>query len=55
MDVTIRVFEPRDAVAVSALIAETMRVTNSRDYSMEILEPLIEYFSPEKLRLLARE
>ncbi len=51
----IREFEPKDAVAVSNVIRETMRVTNSEDYSMEILAPLVEYYSPEKVLILAKE
>lgn len=51
----IRKFEPNDAEAVSNVIRETMRVTNGMDYSMTILKPLIEYFSPEKVLLLAHE
>ncbi len=43
----IRRFEPNDAVQVSALIAETMRVSNSKDYSTEILEKTIARLTPE--------
>ena len=48
-------FEPKDAAAVSFVIRQTMRVSNSSDYSLERLMPLIEYFSPEKVLLLNRE
>ncbi len=51
----IRPFEPRDADAVSALIGRTMRESNGRDYPLDRLQPLIDYFSPEKLRRLAQE
>lgn len=51
----IRKFETKDAEAVSELIERAMRVVNSRDYSMEVLEPLIEYFSPEKIISLNKE
>lgn len=51
----IRNFKPEDADAVSFVIRQTMRVSNSSDYSLEILEPLIEYFSPEKVLLLNQE
>lgn len=51
----IRNFESKDAEAVSFVIRQTMRVSNSSDYSLERLEPLIEYFSPEKVLLLNRE
>jgi GNAT superfamily N-acetyltransferase len=53
--IVIRTFEPRDAEAVSALIRRTMRESNSRDYPLERLQPLIDYFSPEKLRRLGQE
>jgi GNAT superfamily N-acetyltransferase len=55
MNVRVREFEPRDAADVSDVIRTTMRVTNSADYPPEILEPLIEYFSPEKVLQLAGE
>lgn len=55
MNVTIRKFQPKDARAVSDVIRQTMRESNSADYSMKILEPLIEYFSPEKVLLLSKE
>lgn len=55
MKVLIREFEPKDATAVSDVIRQTMRVTNSKDYSLEILAPLIEYFSPEKVLALGKE
>ena len=32
-----------------------MRISNSADYRMERLQPLIEYFSPEKVDALAEE
>ena len=51
----IRNFEPKDAEAVSFVVRQTMRVSNANDYSLELLEPLIEYFSPEKMLLLNRE
>ncbi|MGI8843771.1 MAG: GNAT family N-acetyltransferase [Gemmatimonadaceae bacterium] len=55
LKIAIRPFEPEDAGAVSALIAVTMRESNARDYPPERLEALIAYFTPEKLRTLARE
>ncbi len=51
----IRSFEPSDAKAISALIGYTMRISNSADYPLERLQPLIDYFSPEKLCRLNRE
>ena len=53
--VEIREFEPGDAETVSSLIRHTMRVSNSGDYPLERLQPLIDYFSPEKVLLLSRE
>ena len=53
--VLIRQFEPKDAEAVSFLVRETLKESNSADYSFDILQPLIEYFSPENLLRLSRE
>jgi GNAT superfamily N-acetyltransferase len=53
--VVIRIFEPADAEAVSALIRRTMRESNSRDYQLARLQPLIDYFSPEKVQRLSQE
>ena len=53
--IKIRNFEPQDAGAVSAVIREAMRLSNSKDYSFDILKPLIEYFSPEKVIQLSKE
>jgi len=53
--IVIRAFEPGDADAVSALIRRTMRESNSRDYALDLLQPLIDYFSPEKVRRLGQE
>src|SRR5687768_6448201 len=53
--ITIRTFEPADATAVSQLIRRTMRESNSRDYPLDRLQPLIDYFSPEKVRRLGQE
>ncbi|NJR31527.1 MAG: hypothetical protein HC778_00005, partial [Chamaesiphon sp. CSU_1_12] len=52
---TIRNFEPKDAPAVSALVRYTMQVSNSSDYPLVRLLPLIDYFSPEKVLQLSRE
>ena len=43
--IRIRRFEERDAQTVSALISETLRISNSRDYPPELLRGL----PPEKL------
>jgi GNAT superfamily N-acetyltransferase len=53
--IVIRTFEPGDSEAVSALIRRTMRESNSRDYPLDRLQPLIDYFSPEKVRRLGQE
>ena len=54
-ELLVRPFEPSDAASVSALIALTMRESNARDYPADRLEALVAYFTPEKLRALARE
>jgi len=46
---TIRLFETKDAAEVSALIAKTLRVTNSKDYSEEYIENDIRVLTPEFL------
>ena len=51
----IRAYESADANAVSQLIRTTMRISNSADYPMDRLQPLIDYFSPEKVDQLSRE
>jgi GNAT superfamily N-acetyltransferase len=53
--IVIRRFEPRDAAAVSTLIQRTMSESNSHDYPLDRLQPLIDYFSPEKVRQLGQE
>lgn len=53
--VTIREFAPPDAAAVSALIRYTMQVSNSGDYPLVRLQPLIDYFSPAKVLQLSEE
>lgn len=53
--VLIREFEPKDAEAVSFVIRQTMKTSNSEDYSPDILQPLIDYFSPEKILQLNGE
>jgi GNAT superfamily N-acetyltransferase len=51
----IRQIEERDLQRVSALIQNTILISNSLDYELEIVENLIKAFSPDQLRLLARE
>jgi GNAT superfamily N-acetyltransferase len=53
--VEIRRFEARDATSVSALIRHTMATSNVQDYALERLQPLMDYFSPEKLLRLSEE
>jgi GNAT superfamily N-acetyltransferase len=53
--VRIRPYESPDARAVSELIRRTMRISNAADYPLDRLEPLIDYFSPEKVDALGRE
>ncbi|MFZ1753584.1 MAG: GNAT family N-acetyltransferase [Caldilineaceae bacterium] len=50
----IRLYRSADAEAVSAIIRETMRVSNSADYLLEQLQPLIDYFSPAKVEQINR-
>ena len=47
--ITIRKFEIKDAEAVSALIAKTMRTTNVKDYPAEIIENTISRLTPENI------
>lgn len=43
----IRRFEEKDAQAVSALIAKTLRTTNIKDYSSEFIENEVKILTPE--------
>ena len=43
----IRRFEEQDAKAVSELIRKTIRISNTKDYSVDLMEQLIETESPE--------
>lgn len=47
--ITIRKFEIKDAEAVSALIAKTMRTTNVKDYPAETIENTISRLTPENI------
>ena len=47
--ITIREFEIKDAEAVSALIAKTMRTTNVKDYTAEVIENTISRLTPENI------
>jgi GNAT superfamily N-acetyltransferase len=53
--VEIRPFAPGDAADVSNVIRTTMRVSNSHDYPLSQLQPLIDYFSPPKVLQLSAE
>lgn len=55
MSVVIRRFEQQDCKSVSDLIRRTMGESNSDEYPPEVLVPLIEYFTPEKVAALAAE
>jgi GNAT superfamily N-acetyltransferase len=51
----IREFVSDDATAVSELIRLTMERSNTSDYPLSKLRPLIDYFTPERVELLSRE
>ena len=46
---TIRRFTNEDAPAAAAVIAKTLRTTNSKDYSPEEIEAAVRSLSPDKL------
>ena len=46
----IRRFQDKDAEPVSEMIADTLRTTNSRDYSPEYIENDVKKLSPEHIR-----
>ena len=45
----IRKFKNEDSIELSEVIAETLRTTNSKDYSPEFIEKEILFFTPKKL------
>ena len=51
----IRRMEERDLLRVSALIQNTLLVSNSADYDLEIVRNLIAAFSPSQLRAIAKK
>jgi len=51
----IRLIEERDLHRVSALIQNTLLVSNLADYDLEIIGNLLSAFSPQELRALARK
>lgn len=54
-EIKIRPFEVEDASRVSTLIRNTLLRTNIQDYPLSILRSLADYYSPEKVRRLAKE
>jgi len=54
-NISIRIFEERDANQVSNVIRDTMMKTNINDYPLTILKPLHDYFTPSKVKILASE
>jgi len=54
-NISIRIFEEKDANQVSHIIRETMMKSNVNDYPMSILKPLHDYFTPSKVIILAKE
>lgn len=46
----VRRFQDADAVEVSALIAKTLRTTNSKDYSPEYIENDVNKLGPEQIK-----
>ncbi|HMP40231.1 MAG TPA: GNAT family N-acetyltransferase, partial [Roseiflexaceae bacterium] len=50
---SIRRYQSTDAAAVSAIIRTTMQRSNTADYPLEQLQPLIDYFSPEKVEQIS--
>ena len=45
----IRRFEENDAQAVSVMIEETLRISNSKDYSLEYIEKDIQALQPQNI------
>ena len=45
----IRLFEQTDALAVSELIRKTIRISNTKDYPLELLEALIDSETPQQV------
>lgn len=54
IEIHIRPYRSKDADAVSQIIRTTMRVSNSADYPIEKLQPLIDYFTPAKVAQINR-
>lgn len=47
MDVTIRLITPDDVSEVTEMIHKTIRISNSKDYSDEMVEAMVNAHSPE--------
>ncbi len=47
MNITVRRFEEGDADAVSAVVCETVRVSNAKDYPPEYIEVLVRQHGPD--------
>ena len=45
----IRRFKKEDSAELSEVIAKTLRITNSKDYTPDFIEKEIAFFAPEKL------
>jgi GNAT superfamily N-acetyltransferase len=52
--ILLRRFQAEDADRLSRLIIRSLRVVSSREYSMETIEALITFFTPDKLIEMAR-
>ena len=55
MDITIRRFEEADAEAVSAVVCETVRVSNAKDYPQEYVDIHVKEHSPEVIAERAKQ
>jgi GNAT superfamily N-acetyltransferase len=53
--IRIRPYASFDAAPVSGLIRTTMSTSNVADYPLDRLQPLIDYFTPQKLDEINRE
>ena len=55
MNIIIRRFEKADAEAVSAVVCETVRVSNAKDYPPEYIEVLVRQHRPEVIAERAKQ
>lgn len=49
MEFEIRRFQEKDAAETSAVIAEALRISNAPDYPPEIIQEMLELYTPEHL------